>query len=434
MKKCIVILSAVGIFLFPVISVSAQTDPLTEKMVEAVSTARLTGYVQSLQDFQTRYTYTQGNTDAGNWLYEFFAGLGLEVERHSFTYGGSHTEENIIARIPGSTHPDEIVAISGHFDSTSENPYNLAPGADDDASAIAGVLEAALIFKDYQFERTIEFWCFNAEEQGRRGSQAIAIDYIAAGKEIMAVVNSDMIGYWPTGWGRDLDVAYEPVSEWLADSIIATCQRYVGIPIQKHPSGACRDDHVSFTDLGIPAVTNMDCWEAHNGGGENTPHYHRTTDTINTLNLDCMSQVVQVNVASVADLAGPLSVTADAYKISAAAGGTITLRLTAGPEEASRQYAILGSTSGTEPGFQLPGGPVLPINWDRFTDFVIDNLNTPMFLDFMGNLDAQGMATAQLVVPPGLLEGWEDVDFYFAYPLLNPPDFASTPIVIDVIP
>ncbi len=283
----------------------AQTDPLIEDMVATVSQARLTDHVQTLQDFQTRHTYTQGNTDAGDWLFDYFAGLGLEVERHEFTFS-SHTEVNIIARLPGETLPDEIVAISGHFDSTSDQPYTNAPGADDDASAIAGVLEAALIFRNYRFERSIEFMCFNAEEQGRRGSHAIATDYLAAGNDLIAVVNSDMIGYWPTGWVRDLDVAYEPVSEWLADQVIAACNNYVGIPVSKHLSGSCQDDHYAFTLLGISAVTNMDCWEAHNGGGESTPHYHRTTDTIETLNLPCMTQAVQVNVASVAELAGPL--------------------------------------------------------------------------------------------------------------------------------
>jgi leucyl aminopeptidase len=312
MKKHYSLLLVLGMIFSLCTSGAAQTNHMTERMVQEVSKTRLTNYVQTLQDFQTRYTYTQGNTDAGDWLYDFFDSLGLEVGRHQFTYS-SHTEENIIARIQGSSYPDEIVAISGHFDATSNDPYNLAPGADDDASGIAAVLEAALILKDYRFQRTIEFWCYNAEEQGRRGSQAIANDYYAAGKNIVAVVNNDMIGYWPTGWERDLDVAYEPVSEWLADYIISICQRYVDIPIAKHPSGVCRDDHVSFTALGYSAVTNMDCWEAHNIGGETTPHYHRTTDTLETLNMDCMTQAVQVNIATVADLAGPIRPTTDIF-------------------------------------------------------------------------------------------------------------------------
>ncbi len=298
-----------GLVAVPMVAADAETDPLVEEMVTAVSEARVTGWVQALQDFDTRHTYTQGNTDAGDWLVDYFTDIGVMVERHAFSFSG-HTEENIIARIPGTTYPDEIVIISGHFDSTSEQPTTLAPGADDDASAIAAVMEAAFISRDYPLQRTVEFICYNAEEQGRRGSIAVAQDYLAADKDIVAVLNADMIGYWPTGWGRDLDVAYEPVSEWLADAVISACDRYVGIPISKKLSGVCRDDHVSFTALGIPAVTAMDCWEAHNGGigGESTPFYHRSTDTIETLNLPCMTQAIQVSIAALAELAGTGSV------------------------------------------------------------------------------------------------------------------------------
>jgi hypothetical protein len=72
-----------------------------------------------------------------------------------------------------------------------------------------------------------------------------------------------------------------------------------------HSSAACRDDHYSFTALGFAAVTNMKCWNAHNGGPQTTLHYHKNPDTIDTLNLPCMTQVLQVNVAAVAALARP---------------------------------------------------------------------------------------------------------------------------------
>jgi len=308
MNTSLDLLSAAGAFLALGGLGAAQDGPsmaLVNDMLREVSQARLTESVRALQDFETRYTFSPGNTDAGDWLYDAFRSLGLEVERHAFTWG-TQSEENVVARIRGVSRPGELVLVSGHFDSTSETPGVLAPGADDDASAIAGVLEAARILKDYHFQRTVEFVCYNAEEQGRRGSIAIARDYQAAGRDIVAVVNSDMIGYWPSGWERDLDVAYEPVSEWLADHVLSVVHRYVGIPAAKHLSGMCRDDHVSFTARGIPAVSTMDCWDAHNGGSETTPHYHRTTDTLDTLNLECMTQVVQVNLAAVAELAGPI--------------------------------------------------------------------------------------------------------------------------------
>jgi leucyl aminopeptidase len=411
---------------------AAQTDPFVDKMVQAVSKQRVTDYVQTLQDFQTRHTYTQGNTDAGVWLYDFFTNLGIEVEYHQFTFG-SHTEYNIIARIQGKMAPDEIVAISGHFDSTSNNPYVLAPGADDDASGIAAVLETALIFKDYQFERTVEFMCFNGEEQGRQGSKAIASDYKAAGKDLVAVLNNDMIGYWPTAWQRDLDVAYEPISRWLAEHVISACDRYVGIPAEKQMSGVCRDDHVSFTDIGYSAITNMDCWQAHNGGPETTPHYHKTTDTIDTLNLDCMTEAVQVNVAALAELAGPLSLSTNDDTISAGTGGSAGLALTAGPAEANRLYMIFGTISGTSPGTTLPGGLVLPINWDFFSDFVIILVNSPFLQAFMGTLDGSGAASA-ILDTQGPVPGAAGITMNYAFAMNNPWNFVSNPIQVEFVP
>jgi len=334
-----------GIALLAGSRVSAQTSPLVEQMVASVSQTRLESHVQTLQDFGTRYTYAQGNTDAGNWLYAFFESLGMQVERRAFTYG-TNTEENIVARIPGRTLPGEIVVISGHFDSISEQPYASAPGADDDASAIAGVLEAAQVLRNWPFERTLEFICYNAEEQGRQGSTAIATEYQTTGVNLVAVINSDMIGYWPTRWARDLDVAYEPVSSWLADHVISASNRYVGIPIAKHLSGACRDDHYSFTIRGFSAVTNMDCWNAHNGGGETTPHYHKSTDTIETLDLGCMTDVVRVNVASIAELAGPLSPTDVVEGLSVREGPAVRLDVHPNPVGPSTtvSYALPNAT------------------------------------------------------------------------------------------
>ena len=410
----------------------AQTDLLVDQIVREVQKDRLAAHVQELQDFVTRYTYTDSNTEAQRWLYRFFEGLGLDVERHTISVGGQR-KKSVIARIPGLVRPDEIVIISGHFDSTSEDPYNLAPGADDDASAIAGVLESATILSRYQFDRTIEFMCYNAEEQGRKGSAGIAGDYAAAGKDVIAVINADMIGYWPTDWQRDLDIAYEPVSEWLADHVVSAGRRYVGIPISKKPTGNCRDDHVSWTDEGFAAVTSMDCWEAHNGGNESTPHYHRTTDTIDTLNLDCMTQAVQVNLAALLELAGPLSLTADADTVSARNGGVITLSLSAGAIQGGRGYFVLGSLSGTDPGIPLEDGWILPLAWDQFTRFVMLYRNNENFIDFFGALDGDGRGTASFDVPPDVLVGYEGLlTFTFAYPLLSPLDFASNAIAIDV--
>jgi hypothetical protein len=115
------------------------------------------------------------------------------------------------------------------------------------------------------------------------------------------------------------------------------------------------------------------------------------------------------------------------------AGGTVNFELDAEPDNANRNYILLGSVSGTEPGFALPGGmATLPLNWDAFTDVVLLLLNTPVFSDFLGVLDGNAQAAAQLYsgqLPPGYV----GTILYFAYCLNGPFDFASNPVEIEIV-
>ncbi|MHC4944920.1 MAG: right-handed parallel beta-helix repeat-containing protein [Planctomycetota bacterium] len=124
---------------------------------------------------------------------------------------------------------------------------------------------------------------------------------------------------------------------------------------------------------------------------------------------------------------------ADATEISAATGGSVNFALEAGLDHALRNYLMLGTTSGTSPGFVLPGGmKTLPINWDVFTDVVLLLLNTPVFMNFMGTLDANGMGNGQLntgPLPPQAIGLLMD----YAYALNSPWDFASNPVSIEII-
>ncbi|MHC4946269.1 MAG: hypothetical protein ACYTG7_24920, partial [Planctomycetota bacterium] len=85
---------------------------------------------------------------------------------------------------------------------------------------------------------------------------------------------------------------------------------------------------------------------------------------------------------------------ADTHEISETAGGQVNFSLKAGEDQANRTYLLLGTVSGTDPGTPLPGGlATLPLNWDPFTDVVLLLLNSPVFLNFLGSLDANGQAS-----------------------------------------
>ena len=107
--------------------------------------------------------------------------------------------------------------------------------------------------------------------------------------------------------------------------------------------------------------------------------------------------------------------------------------LDAGDAQAGRTYLLLGGITGTVPGTPLPGGmATLPINWDLFTQIVLSLVNTPVFTNFSGNLDASGAASAQMNIPP--VQGSAGMTMYYAYALYNPWDFVSNPVAIEIVP
>jgi len=97
-------------------------------------------------------------------------------------------------------------------------------------------------------------------------------------------------------------------------------------------------------------------------------------------------------------------------------------------------YIVLGSMTGNAPGLALPGGKaVLPINWDAFTSFVFNHMNSSLFTNFLGTLDASGSGWA-LFDPQGALAGLVGFTMSFGYAINNPWDFASNPVNVEIVP
>jgi len=127
---------------------------------------------------------------------------------------------------------------------------------------------------------------------------------------------------------------------------------------------------------------------------------------------------------------------ADVFIISASTGGTVNFYLFGGAPNGGRSYLMLGSISGTAPGFILPAGKaIVPIKWDPFTDIVIMFANTPLFNNFIGSLSwgsSTGFAAFDVVSPmPSSMAG---LTLSFAYALNKPWDFASNPINVLITP
>jgi hypothetical protein len=122
----------------------------------------------------------------------------------------------------------------------------------------------------------------------------------------------------------------------------------------------------------------------------------------------------------------------DHPSFSVGGGAAVNLYVRAGTIHANRAYALVASASGTAPGTPLAPGVTLPLNVDPITNFVVANLNTPLFTNFLGTLNTKGSAIATFNVPPIALGGPFGLDFAAA--LLSPVDFATNAVHVTLLP
>lgn len=286
--------------------VDAVIDPQIQLIVDRVDQAQFTAYIQRLQDFVTRYSETDSCRAAEQWAVDTFASLGLETELFPYDFY-SHTWYNAIGRKVGTVFPDSIYLIMGHIDDTSEMWYFLAPGAEDNASGSACVLEAARILSAYDFDCTIEFVLVSGEELGLIGSEAYAEYCFNQNRNIAGVLNFDMISYAGSyGWDTNIYADYYfPAEIALANALAQLTDLYSdAYSIRVDTEGPVwASDHYYFSYYGFPAPYSVDAqlW----GAPDWYPWYHTTDDVIDHLDLDFGTEVVKGAVATLATLAHP---------------------------------------------------------------------------------------------------------------------------------
>jgi len=266
-------------------------------MVDSVSTDNLYTYVETLQNFQTRDAITQGCAQAGDYLHDFFIQQGLETEYDPFPFMSFDTR-NVIATLPGITEPDKVVIIGAHYDSISW--AGGAPGADDNGSGTACVMEASRILSEYSFDYTIKFICFSAEEYGLYGSSHYARAAQQREEDIVAVINLDMIAYADVA-PENLDVISDFDSAWLMNTFTETGALYVDLEYYAQINPTIRySDHSPFWDAGFDALLCIEDRDVP------YPYIHTSQDLIEHLDFDFFTRSVQAAVATLAEVAGPI--------------------------------------------------------------------------------------------------------------------------------
>ncbi|RLJ99716.1 M28 family peptidase [Tenacibaculum discolor] len=205
------------LFLLISTTISAQTDTKIYDIINAVSADRIKTDITTLTNFGTRHTLsdtisnTRGIGAARRWIKSEFDKISsdcnncLEVfYQKDFVKKGTNSRitkdvwvVNVVAIQKGTKYPNNYIVMSGDIDSRISDPNNFtddAPGANDNASGMAGTIEAARVLSNYNFENSIIYVGLSGEEQGLFGGKGLAIYAKEKNWNIIGVMNNDMIG------------------------------------------------------------------------------------------------------------------------------------------------------------------------------------------------------------------------------------------------
>lgn len=266
-----------------------------ENMVDQVQTDTIMAYIQHMQDYGTRKYDTPEAVEAQNWIQARFQSYGLTTE---LTYTGVAGSENVIAYQPGLVYNNKYVVVGGHYDSTSYG--DEAPGADDNASGTAGVMEIARILSQYQFNYTIIYCAWSAEEIGLYGSGEWASNAASEGMDIIGYLNLDMIGYLEPGGDFHTDMMAPASAQPLVDIYEAVAAEYMPDFIVYDGTMIGGDsDHTSFNNNGYMGIFPFE------DSNDYSPYIHSAADTIgpSVNNPELARKFTQVGLAFMATMA-----------------------------------------------------------------------------------------------------------------------------------
>ncbi|SFM98034.1 M28 family metallopeptidase [Dokdonella immobilis] len=285
----------------------AAADPLIVPLVDAINPARWFADLDSLTQWD-RSSYGPELALSRAWIEGRFSTIGLEVSAPAFSMpgsgGGQINVNNVIGRWNGTRLPDEWIIVGAHYDSrnSSLSSTTNTPGAEDNASGCAGVIELARVLVANRPQRSILFMCYAGEEQGLYGSKAHVQALQASGDlaRVQAVVTMDMIGY---SADTTLDVLFESGATWSAylNQFADAAAAYVPelrVTLSTNPFGS---DHVPYLNAGkktLLAIEND--WDVY-------PYYHRSTDTSDHVGANAQAMggaILRTSVAVLAELAG----------------------------------------------------------------------------------------------------------------------------------
>jgi len=248
------------IFFITATNVFSQS-PIIQQIINSVSQDSLIFFVEELSgEVQTiiggtpytivsRNKYQPSNDKAADYIEQKLEYYGLDVYNQSFSSSG----RNVYGVLTGTELPNQIWMVCAHYDDMPSG--SIAPGADDNASGTAAVLEAARVLSQESFPYTIIFALWDEEEQGLVGSDYYANQASANGDSILGVINLDMIAYDGNSDGNaDVHTSSIANTNSLKDKMVEVNLLYgINLDLDVVPAQPY-SDHQSFLDHGFGAI------------------------------------------------------------------------------------------------------------------------------------------------------------------------------------
>ena len=381
-------------------------QPRVREILDAVSEERIAATIQKLAAFPTRNTLsTEGVAAARQWIFDelksYSPRLQVRLEHFKVKKNGDRIFRdvdlyNVVAVLPGVSMPETQVLITGHYDSLNLVPLSgqptpepdenraerprydwtksdaSAPGANDDGSGTATVMELARVMSRYQFGKSLVFIAFAGEEQGLIGSSLHAAQARKENGVIEAVLNNDIVGGQVSGNGRSSTNSVSLYSDETLDSPSQELARYTrGIAERYLPSMTLNmifmqdrlgrnGDHTPFQWEGYAAVRLST-------PNEDYAHQHSATDLPAYVSVPYTARVARVNAAVAASLAlGPKPPLVTREAKTGAYKGRLVPRISRGISRYDARLEWSGSSSETGvKGYAIVMRPTTAPDWSQ---------------------------------------------------------------------
>ncbi len=281
-----------------------STDPFIENILNLISSTNIEKYVTTLSNFNNRHSKSENIHKVAKRLKDELTDLGyVDTSFHEYSQDG-YNLKNVICNKKGSA--DDIILLCGHYDTilkqNLEDIVSRAPGANDNASGVAALLEIARIVSTLNIKRGIQFAFFSGEEQGLWGSTHYAQHVKENNTNLHAVVNMDMCG--ETGFLSSNKIANIDVDDGQTGAVSSNNEASMNLGLKMESLADTYTeidtvfDPIDASDYMPFEARGYVCIGAYDGSAlPNNPHYHSDTDVLANLNINFLTEVTKMVLA-----------------------------------------------------------------------------------------------------------------------------------------